>query len=148
MRFEALLRAHGFMKTEQPPQMWEADAEDIRFVPLLGEMIARPLSRGAVLDQVLLSVANVVVTESRDGEGGRSPRPGEYVAVTVSGEVDLGPDETWTGAMDRAGPLLSDLHERLTTAGVAYAYVRRLPSRGSITVFLKRLTTSDARNER
>ena len=24
MKFEALLRAHGFMKTERPPEMWEA----------------------------------------------------------------------------------------------------------------------------
>ena len=44
MRFEALLRAHGFMKTEHPPDVWEADTEDVRFVPLLGEMIAAPLS--------------------------------------------------------------------------------------------------------
>ena len=41
MRLDALIRAHGFMRTERPPELWEADTEDVRFIPLLGEMIAR-----------------------------------------------------------------------------------------------------------
>jgi hypothetical protein len=38
LRFDALIRAHGFMRTERPPEIWEADTEDVRFIPLLGEM--------------------------------------------------------------------------------------------------------------
>jgi len=40
VKLDALLRAHGFMNVQRPPALWEADTEDIRFVPLLGEVIA------------------------------------------------------------------------------------------------------------
>jgi hypothetical protein len=38
MRLDALLRAHGFMRVERPPRLWEADTDDERFIPLLGEV--------------------------------------------------------------------------------------------------------------
>ena len=47
MRLDALLRAHGFMKIERPPELWEADSDDARFLPLLGEINARLLDAGA-----------------------------------------------------------------------------------------------------
>jgi hypothetical protein len=34
------------MRIERPPELWEADTEDIRLVPLLGEMIAAGLGTG------------------------------------------------------------------------------------------------------
>ena len=54
--------------------------------------------------------------------------------------ADLGPDRHWprTGATEALG-LLDFLNERLVTAGARYAYVRRTPAGGSITVFLSRV---------
>lgn len=72
MRLEPLLRAHGFMKVEQPPELWEPATEDTRFVPLLGEMIAAGLTGGAELDALTLNASNVVV---------EAPRPGEDAAA-------------------------------------------------------------------
>ena len=128
------------MKTEHPPDVWEADTEDVRFVPLLGEMIAASLSTGAELGELTLNVSNIVVERDpsdEDGEGS-GPSPGEYVAVTVKGRGDLGPEGTWRRGGGTSSRLLSRLIERLETAGVHYAYVRRLPQESSITLFLAR----------
>jgi hypothetical protein len=46
MRFDEILTPHGFMRTERPPLMWEADTDDERFIPLLGEMIVVGLNAG------------------------------------------------------------------------------------------------------
>jgi hypothetical protein len=140
VRFENLLRAHGFIKTEHPPDVWEAETEDVRFVPLLGEMIAAPLSTGAELGELTLNVSNVVVEHDPSDEDteGSGPLPGEYVAVTVKGRADLGPDCTWRRDGGSPSGLLGRLVERLETAGAHYAYVRRLPPEASITVFLAR----------
>jgi hypothetical protein len=140
VRFEVLLRAHGFMKTEHPPEVWEADTEDVRFVPLLGEMIAVPLSTGAELGELTLNVSNVVVEPDPSDEDGQGagPLPGEYVAVTVKGRGDLGPDGTWRRGGATSSRLLARLVERLETAGAHYAYVRCVPPESSITVFLAR----------
>ena len=48
------------MKTEQPPELWEADTDDDRFIPLLGEMIAAGLVTGTPLEELTLSASNVV----------------------------------------------------------------------------------------
>jgi len=50
MKFDALLLAHGFMKTERLPEMWEAQTEDIHFIPLLGEIIAAGIGGGSPLE--------------------------------------------------------------------------------------------------
>ena len=141
MRFEALLRAHGFMKVERPPEIWEADTEDVRFLPLLGEMIASGLSGGATLSELTLNVSNIVVgLDEGSVENERQyPFPGEYVAVTVCGDSDLGPDGVWHPGGSSAEGLLSRLDSRFVEAGVRYAYVRRMPPTGSITVFIPRL---------
>jgi hypothetical protein len=162
MEFEALLRAHGFMKVERPPELWAADTEDTRFVPLLGEMIAASLSQGIALADLTLNVSNVVVDASGDEDDAFNLQSGDYVAVTVLGNADLGPDASWAPAAGGAWvpasaggaasvpalagtqhSLLTRLHDRLLTAGVVYAYVRRLPPQGSITVFLPRLGRDD-----
>lgn len=150
LAFEALVRAHGFMKTERPPEMWEADTDDVRFLPLLGEMIAAGIGGGSPLGDLTLNVSNVVVFDPRDAIGACErtgsadaascqPPPGEFVAVTVRGRTDLGPDQSWSPSRPLPpGLLLGRLGERLVEAGARYAYVRRTPGEGSVTVFLKR----------
>ena len=133
------------MKVERPPEIWAAVTEDVVFIPLLGEMIAAALAGGLAhgleLSELTLNVSNVVVERSTDDQDTDPPwvAPGEYVAVTVSGATDLGPDSTWRpGAPPVSRELLGRLNERLTTAGARFAYVRRTPPRASITVFLDR----------
>ncbi|NOT09503.1 MAG: hypothetical protein HOP28_15030 [Gemmatimonadales bacterium] len=140
LRFEALLRAHGFMRTERPPEIWVADT-DARVLPLLGELIAAALSGGGTLGELTLAVSNVVVEADVECPPGeiQSPAPGEYVAMTVKGETDLGPDAKWPDGALPAVHLLRRLDERFTVAGARFAYVRRIPPEGSVTVFLPRL---------
>ena len=139
MKFDALLLAHGFMKTERPPVMWEAETEDVNFLPLLGEIIAAGIGGGSSLEELTLSVSNVVVQPDASGESeqGRRPPAGEYVAVTVRGKTDLGPDDTWLPG-DLGQGLLQRLIRRLADSGALYAYIRRLPPEGSITIFFRR----------
>jgi hypothetical protein len=142
MRLEALVRAHGFMRTQRPPEVWEVDTEDVRFLPLLGEVVAAALVPGAALSELTLNVANVVVQPDADAlaDGSTGPLPGEYVAVTVSGPTDFGPDARWPDYAPEAAGLLLRLDDRLRTAGARFAYIRRLPAAGSFTFFLARLT--------
>jgi hypothetical protein len=142
VKLDALLRAHGFMNTERPPELWEADTEDTRFVPLLGEMIAAALAGGGELSELTLNASNVSVDREEDSDeptGAGAPPPGEFVAVSVSGRTDLGPDDTWSRNPTSSMKLLGRLADRLVVAGARYAYVRRIPPTGSITVFLSRL---------
>ena len=90
MRLEALLRAHGFMRVERPPELWEADTDEAHLIPLLGEMIAASLARGGVLEELSLNAANVRVEDD-----GGDPSPGEYVALTVRGKVAWEADAVW-----------------------------------------------------
>lgn len=46
MELLALVRAHGFMRTEAPSELWEADTQDEPFLKMLGEMIVIGLGRG------------------------------------------------------------------------------------------------------
>ena len=141
LQFDALIRAHGFMKTERPPSVWEADTEDVRFIPLLGEMIAAGLSGGSTLETLTLNVSNIVAPEdAEDDPANRTVLPaGEYVAVTVRGITDLGPDQVWFPGRPLSDRLLlGRLDTELTMAGVRYAYVRRIPPEGSVTVMLAR----------
>jgi len=140
MKFEALLRAHGFMNTERPPELWEADTELERFVPLLGEMIAAGLSGGSILENLTLSVSNIVVENDSDADPVHEPVPGEYVGVTVSGVTNFGPDARWQPGAVVSGRLM-ELDERLKVAGVRFAYIRRIENKGSFTVFLNRSRT-------
>jgi len=140
MKLDALLRAHGFMNVERPPLLWEADTEDTRVVPLLGEMIAAALAGGGVLSALTLNASNVSVDLADDpDDAGSGPPQGEFVAITISGATDLGPDGSWNPGRSSSVALLNRLTDRLAVAGARYAYVRRMPPTGSITVFLARL---------
>jgi len=139
MRLEPILRAHAYMKVEQPPELWEADTEDSRFLALLGEVIAAALSRGTPLGELILNASNVVVQPPEDGEEPGVPQPAEYVAITVRGRTDFGREDTWHPSAPLGAGLLSDLHLRLEAAGARFAYIRRTPPEGSLTVFFSRL---------
>jgi hypothetical protein len=142
VKLDALVRAHGYMRTERPPGIWEADTEDVRFIPLLGEMISAGLVGGAQLEELVLNVSNVVVSAEEAGGDWEGPGipVGEFVAVTVRGRTDLGPDHSWWPRHPaRPGLLLGRIEARLVDAGALYAYVRRMPPEGSVTVFLRRM---------
>jgi hypothetical protein len=139
MQLEPILRAHAYMKVERPPELWEADTEDWRFLPLLGEIIAAALASGTPLGELTLNASNIGVEPPEAGEDRIVPRPAEYVAITVRGPTDLGPDETWHPSAPHRPSLLFRLHQRLLAAGARFAYIRRIPPDGSFTVFFSRL---------
>jgi hypothetical protein len=134
MNLDPLLRAHGFMHVERPPELWHAEADDVRLVPLLGEMIAFGLSRGNVLSALTLNAANVVVEDDGDG---LAPR-GEYVALSVTGKGDWRPEWIWRPEDSLPGGAYTDLGRALADSGVAFAYARYMGDTGSITAFVRR----------
>jgi hypothetical protein len=138
VNLEPLVRAHAFLRIERPPEIWEADTDDTRFVPLLGEMIAAGLAGGAPLRELTLNVANIESAGPEHEDGGDLHAPaGRFVGVTISGRIDIGPDHVWQPSRPPAAEcLLGRLHPRLVDAGARFAYVRRLPGAGSVTVFL------------
>jgi hypothetical protein len=138
VRLDALLRSHGFMRVERPPELWEAETEDTTLIPLLGEMIASRLALGGKLEELTLNANNVVVRKDDFDDEGYDPAPGEYVALTVMGEGAPEEDVTWSPRRAaRAGPV-QRLADRLAAAKAQYAYTRSFDGKGTITVFLAR----------
>jgi hypothetical protein len=90
-KIASLLRAHSYMRVERPPKLWEADADDERFVPLLGEMIVVGLTRGNKLENLTLLASNVVV----EADAANDVPLGEYVALSVKGPGDWSPEWRW-----------------------------------------------------
>jgi hypothetical protein len=131
---DALLTAHGFMRVERPPTLWEVDVDDEPFVRMLGELIVVGLLHHDVLAELTLNVSNVVV--AADGPDGVAP--GDYVAVTVRGPGIWERDVSWTPVSTE--PLwTADLDRAVRNASGSFAYLRRLgPTEGSITVFIPR----------
>jgi hypothetical protein len=135
MDLEALLRAHAFMKTERPPQLWSPDTQDEPFLRMLGEMIALGLGRGTELADLTLSVSNVTIEPDDEGE---SIPEGDYVAITVRGH-GVWADDVWRAGQGPTTGLLCNVGPAADTAGAVYAYVRNLGSEGSVTALLPRL---------
>ncbi len=137
----ALLNAHAFLTVERPPDVWDADVEDVPLVRLLGEMIAAALARGTPLERVVLRAANVVVEASEAGgagELGGAPAPGEYLALSVMGRGDWGPETAWRpGDADAPTLVNRDLDAAARAATVPYAYTGPGDD-GSVTVYLPR----------
>ena len=137
MNLEPLLRAHGFMRIEHPPQMWEPDAEDEPFLRVLGEMIVIGLGRGNELADLTLSVANITAEDEDDDEGRWVP-PGDYVAVSVRGGGRW-EDDVWRSGQGPTTGLLCNVGPAADPAGAVYAYTRDLGSEGSVTALFPRL---------
>jgi len=135
VNLEPLLRAHGFMKVEHPPHMWEPDTRDEDFLRVLGEMIVIGLGRGTELAALTLSVANV--TAEADEEGGWIP-PGDYVAVSVRG-AGTWDEDAWRSGQGPTTGLLASVGPAADAAGAVYAYVRNLGAEGSVTTLFPRL---------
>lgn len=138
MRFDEILTAHEFMRTERPPLMWEADTDDERFIPLLGEMIVVGLSAGNELAQLTLAVSNVTVEDDDDELETPWVEPGDYVAVTVKGPGRWS-DDVWRSGDGPTLGMLVNVAPRADDAGAVYAYTRDLDDEGAVTVFLRRL---------
>ena len=138
MRLDEILTAHGFVRTERPPLMWEADTDDERFIPLLGEMIVVGLNAGNELAQLTLAVSNVTVEEDDDEPETPWVEPGDYVAVTVKGPGRWS-DDVWRSGDGPTRGMLVNVAPRADDAGAVYAYTRDLDGEGAITVFLRRL---------
>jgi hypothetical protein len=140
MRFDEILTAHGFMRTERPPLVWEADTDDERFIPLLGEMIVVGLNAGNELARLTLAVSNVTVESEEEDDPDEPPRvePGDYVAVTVKGPGRWS-DDVWRSGDGPTRGMLVNVGPRADDAGAVYAYTRDLDGEGAVTVFLPRL---------
>ena len=140
MKLDDLLLAYQPMTVQRPPELWEGETESARLVPLLDAMIAVAIDGDATRGDLILNASNIVVPVDDDpdvSDGGGLPA-GEFVGLTVRGRTDLGPDATWSPRRPPASGVLTRLHEQLLAAGVTYAYIRRLPGDGSMTVFLRR----------
>jgi len=130
-----VIRAHVALRTEAPPETWEADSTEADFVPLLSEMLAR--AARTPIDSLTLGIANVVVGPDPDPDGATSVPEGEYVAVTLVGPGDWSSDWRWLPTSPDTTPLVIP-PVCLRSAQVRFAYGRHLGTSSSLTVFLGR----------
>ena len=136
MKLDGYLTAHGFMRVERPPHLWEADTEEVAFLELTGEMIAAALGRGNELSDLVLAASNVVV----DADAATDKIPtGEFVAITIRGGGDWSPEMVWTPASPRSSNWTCNVERTAPNARAEHAYVRTHQEGGSLTVFLRRL---------
>ena len=137
MKLDGYLRAHEFMRVERPPNLGEADTEEVPFLYLLGEMIVVGLNRGNELEDLTLNASNVTVrTGPAEGTG---PPPGDYVALTVRGSGDWTPEWLWPPGESSRNKVYCNVEARVPQSGAVYAYSRQLDGEGSVTVYLRRL---------
>ena len=92
MELDAILRANEFMRVERPPFLWAADTDEVGIVRLIGEMIAAGLGRGNGLGDLVLNASNVTIEPGSEPTG---VPPGDYVALSVRGGGEWGPEWTW-----------------------------------------------------
>ena len=135
MNLEPLLRAHGFMRVERPPLLWEIDTRDEAFLRVLGEMIAIGLGRGSELAALTINVSNV--TAGADEEGGWIPG-GDYVAISVRGSGTW-EEDVWSAGQGPTRGLLAAVGPAANDAGAVHAYTRNLGAEGSVTTMFPRL---------
>jgi hypothetical protein len=141
-----LLNAHGYLRVERPPVLWEADVDDVLLIRALGEMIVAALVRGTALGDVVLRTNNVTVEPSGPSaveDGPEMPAPGEYVALSILGRGDWRPEIRWWPGTGAGATLVSaDLDSAATAAGIPFAYTRSTGDGGSVTLFLHRTPRS------
>jgi hypothetical protein len=138
MDLQALVRAHGFMRTEAPPAIWEADTQDEPFLKMLGEMIVIGLGRGNDLAELVLNVSNVTIEPDEDPEDRVWAEPGDYVAITVRG-AGTWEDDVWRAGQGPTKGLLVHVGPAADDAGAVVAYTRNLRGEGSVTALVPRL---------
>jgi hypothetical protein len=138
MDLQALVRAHGFMRTEAPPEIWEADTQDEPFLKMLGEMIVIGLGRGNDLAELVLNVSNVTIEPDEDLEDRAWAEPGDYVAITVRG-AGTWEDDVWRAGQGPTKGLLVHVGPAADDAGAVVAYTRNLRGEGSVTALVPRL---------
>jgi hypothetical protein len=138
MDLQALVRAHGFMRTEAPPAIWEADTQDEPFLKMLGEMIVIGLGRGNDLAELVLNVSNVTIEPDEDPEDRVWAEPGDYVAITVRG-AGAWEDDVWRAGQGPTKGLLVHVGPAADDAGAVVAYTRNLRGEGSVTALVPRL---------
>jgi hypothetical protein len=138
MDLDEPLRAQASLRVERPPTLWEAETEVEPFLALLGQMIALGLGRGNELEDLTLSVSNVVVEPDQDDEEAEWIPGGEYVAITVRGAGAWNDDAWRAGQGPTTGPLRT-LGPAAAAAGAVFAYARDLAPEGSVTALLPRL---------
>jgi hypothetical protein len=141
---DALIAAHPFITIERPPELWQPDANDVRFIRFFGELLALLLARnGGELAAVTVNISNMVVEASAAG-----PMPdGEFVAITGFGAGDWSPEIARCPA-PQSRPALGteDLEAAAAAAGAAWAYTRQLSGdRGSVTVLFRRRDAASTR---
>jgi hypothetical protein len=134
------LNAHAYLRVERPPELWEAECDDELLIRLTGELIVAALARGSELSDIGLLASNVVIDESVG-----IPSAGDYVAVTVSGAGDWGPEILWDPTHSPTGSLVgAEVDAAARALGVAWAYTRTGADGGSVTVLLPRLSNPRA----
>ena len=134
---ESLPGRYSDLRIERPPLILDAESDEAQVALLLNAMIAGVQAAGALRGEMTLNVSNVVVDAPAGDEEMEVPKPGEYVALTVLSPADLGPDLAWHPGQEAHG-LLAGMHNEIRNAGVSFAYVRRLHTHGSVTIFLSR----------
>jgi hypothetical protein len=138
MSLESALQEHTFMKVERPPSPWQPSTGDAQLKSLLQAIVAAAKTLGAPSEDLTFNVSNVVVERFEDEIGPQIPSPGEYLAITIRGNVDLGPDARWSPPESSPTGLLAALHPQLLDARATFAYIRSISTIGSLTVFLPR----------
>jgi hypothetical protein len=122
------------MLIERPPLLWDADTEDVRLLPLLGEMIVVGLGRGNALAQITLNAANISIEQ----DGPRGLAAGDYVALTIKAAGDWRPEWVWPPGLGATSNIYCNVEARLAESGAVYAYSRASSGQGSLTVFFRR----------
>ena len=136
MKVGPLLNAHAYLQVERPPLLWDievAPENEGDLIRALGLMIVRGLLRGNELGDLTLNASNVTYEEEDEDEDEWIP-PGDYVALTISGQGDWGTEDVWRRG-ENAPASLAEIVASAELAGAAVAYIRRTESWGSITVF-------------
>jgi hypothetical protein len=139
VQLDRYLLAHGFLRVELPPELWEADTEEEAFVRMLGELLVVGLGRGIELEDLVLSASNVTAEPEPDEEERPWLEPGDYVAVTVRGRGDWGAEDLWRAGEGPTRGVLVNAGPAADAAGAMLAYSRNLGEDGSVTVLIPRL---------
>jgi hypothetical protein len=139
VQLDRYLLAHGFLRVELPPELWEADTEEDPFVRMLGELLVVGLGRGIELEDLVLSASNVTAEPEPDEEERPWLEPGDYVAVTVRGRGDWGAEDLWRAGEGPTRGVLVNAGPAADAAGAMLAYTRNLGEDGSVTVLFPRL---------